>query len=120
MRDPALACILREVIVYVPATVLDGVELIDAPGTGTASPQEQMQMYGALRIADSVAVMMQRNLRETQDIEPVLKDVLKFRNYDILKRMVNRQCPIFLFSAMEEKGNPSKLEDRAKLNDFKA
>jgi hypothetical protein len=64
--------------------------------------------------------MMQRNLRETQDIEPVLKDVLKFRNYDILKRMVNRQCPIFLFSAMEEKGNPSKLEDRAKLNDFKA
>jgi hypothetical protein len=120
MRDPALACILREVIVYVPATVLDGVELIDAPGTGTASPQEKMQLDGALRIADSVAVMMQRNLENKQDIETVLKDVLRFRNYDILKRMVNRQCPIFLFSAIDEKSSFSKLEDSEKLNDHKA
>jgi len=120
MQDPALACILRECIVYVPATVLDSVELIDAPGTGTESPQERLQLEKALRTANNVVVMMQRNLQDATDIRPVLEDFLGYSNYEMLKRLVelDEQCPIFLFSALDEKGSFSNLEDQDELTDL--
>jgi hypothetical protein len=41
MRDQTVPYLLQECVVYMPADVLEGVELIDAPGTGVVSPQEQ-------------------------------------------------------------------------------
>ena len=42
MRDPQQAYIIHECIVYVPADVLEGLELMDAPGIGVENPQEQV------------------------------------------------------------------------------
>jgi hypothetical protein len=69
MQNAGFACILQECIVYVPADVLEGVELLDAPGTGVESPQEQLQLTEALRIADTIIVCMQRNLQDANRLK---------------------------------------------------
>jgi len=42
MLNETLSCILKECIVYAPVDFLEGLELVDAPGSGTGCPLEQV------------------------------------------------------------------------------
>ena len=46
-QNPTLFCVLKECIVYAPADVLEGLEIVDAPGAGSNDPGEQVCLtYG--------------------------------------------------------------------------
>lgn len=77
MEDPVSAHILYECIVYVPADVLEGIVLIDAPGTVVFSPQEQMQFAGVLETEDSIVVRTQRNLQDCKYIKPAIQNSVR-------------------------------------------
>jgi hypothetical protein len=115
MRDPQLAYIIDECIVYVPADVLEGLELMDAPGTGVESPQEQLRLTEALRTADAIVVTMQRNLEADKDLMPALekcgvfKKIIESKIIESIGESPVKPCRVFLFSAMDEKGDFSKL-----------
>ena len=108
MRDPQLAYIIDECIVYVPADVLEGLELMDAPGTGVESPQEQLRLTEALRTADAIVVTMQRNLEDDKDVKPALEKC------GVFKKIIGKSqpCRVFLFSAMDEARGFSKLNTK--------
>ena len=44
MKNEKINCILKECIVYAPADILDGLELVDAPGAGSSCPLEQVHI----------------------------------------------------------------------------
>jgi len=115
MDDSATAFILQECIVYVPADVLTGVELIDAPGIGVESPQEQMHLNFALRKADGIVVVMERNLQDNKEIKADLM------NCGVVKRMIENpeQCPIMIFSAMNEKEGFNDLSTKKDMESFR-
>jgi hypothetical protein len=115
MRDPQLAYIIDECIVYVPADVLEGLELMDAPGTGVESPQEQVRLTEALRTADAIVVTMQRNLEAYRDVKKALekcgvfKKIVESKIIESLGESPVKPCRVFLFSAMDEARDFSKL-----------
>ena len=122
MGDPQLAYIIHECIVYVPADVLEGLELMDAPGTGVQSPQEQVRLTEALRTADAIVVTMQRNLQSEVDVLPALEKcgVLKKIIESIGKSPVKPPpCRVFLFSAMDEGKSFSKLNTKEAEENFR-
>jgi len=114
MEDSSTAFILQECIVYVPADVLTGVELIDAPGIGVKSPQEQVHLNLVLRKADSIVVVLERNLQDNKEIKADLM------NCGVVKRMIENpeQCPIMIFSAMNEKEGFNDLTIKSDRHNF--
>ncbi len=108
MGDPQLAYIIHECVVYVPADVVEGLELMDAPGTGVESPQEQLRLTEALRTADAIVVTMQRNLEDDKDVKPALEKC------GVFKKIIGKSqpCRVFLFSAMDEARGFSKLNTK--------
>jgi hypothetical protein len=125
MKDPQLAYIIHECIVYVPADVLEGLELMDAPGTGVESPQEQLRLTEALRTADAIVVTMQRNLEADIDLMPALeekcgvfKKIIESKIIESIGESPVKPCRVFLFSAMDEKGDFSKLNTTEAVEQF--
>jgi len=103
MEDLTIATIIDELILYSPADALEASELVDAPGAGSDCPMEQMHLKEAVRVADNVLVVMQRNLGSTADLTPHIKESLVLEK--ILQSHVNGEdytCPLHLFSAMDE------------------
>jgi len=45
MNNDKINCILKECIVYLPADILEVLELVDAPGAGTSCPLEQVTIF---------------------------------------------------------------------------
>ncbi len=122
MRDPQLAYIIHECIVYVPADVLEGLELMDAPGIGVENPQEQVRLTEALRTADAIVVTTQRNLEAEKHVKlaletcGVFKKIIEANMNDIDDK--SQPCRIFLFSAMDEARGFSKLNTKGACDEF--
>ncbi len=116
MRDQTVPYLLQECVVYMPADVLEGVELIDAPGTGVVSPQEQRALQDVLETADAVVVCMQRNLEDCRFIKPAIERCLQFHRY--IENPKASQCPVFFFSAVDEQRNFTPLDEPSSLSRF--
>jgi hypothetical protein len=99
-----------------PADVLEGVELIDAPGTGVVSPQEQRALQDVLETADAVVVCMQRNLEDCRFIKPAIERCLQFHRY--IENPKASQCQVFFFSAVDEQSNFTPLDEPSSLSRF--
>jgi len=116
MRDHTVPYLLQECVVYMPADVLEGVELIDAPGTGVVSPQEQRALQDVLETADAVVVCMQRNLEDCMFIKPAIERCLQFHRY--IENPKASQCQVFFFSAVDEQSNFTPLDEPSSLSRF--
>ena len=113
MDDPIMVYILHECVVYIPADALEGLELIDAPGTGVVSPQEQKALQDVRETADALVVCMQRNLEDCKDIKPVIQSCVQFQK--LIETTAETPgggspCQVFFFSAMDEQGNFTRLD----------
>lgn len=100
MKDAAIACVVRQCVVYCPADILHDLELVDTPGTGTDDPLQWRQLTDALASANGIMVVMQRNL----EANAMLKEELVASG--VLRRILTAQkhCPMVVFSALDEKG----------------
>ena len=116
MNDPTMAYLLQECVVYIPADALEGLELIDAPGTGVVSPQEQRALQDVLETADAVVVCMQRNLQHCKDIQPAIQNCLQFQRY--IEDPKANPCKMFFFSAIDEKSNFTPLDTPNSVSDL--
>jgi hypothetical protein len=99
MKDAAVACVVRQCVVYCPADILHDLEFVDTPGTGTDDPLQWRQLTDALASANGIMVVMQRNLEANAD----LKEELVASG--VLRRVIAAQnhCPLVIFSAVDEK-----------------
>jgi hypothetical protein len=116
MKDPATVYILHECVVYAPAEALEGVELIDAPGTGVVSPQEQKALQDVLETADAVVVCMQRNLEDCRDIKSAIQGCVQFQKF--IESPTPGTCQVFLFSALDEQNNFTPLDTQKSILAF--
>ena len=116
MNDQTMAYLLQECVVYIPADALEGLELIDAPGTGVVSPQEQRALQDVLETADAVVVCMQRNLQDCKDVKPAIQKCLQFQKY--IEDPKASPCKIFFFSAIDEKSNFTPLDTPKSVSDL--
>ena len=117
MQDNTMPYLVQDCVVYVPADVLEGVELVDAPGTGVVSPQEQKALQDVLETADAVVVCMQRNLQACKHIKDAIPNCSLFQKH-VESPTVNG-CPIFFFSAADEQRDFSPLDKRESVSEFK-
>lgn len=111
--------ILHECVVYIPADALEGLELIDAPGTGVVSPQEQKALQDVLQTADALVVCMQRNLQHCKDIKPHIQSCVLFQKLIETTAKTpgaGSPCQVFFFSAMDEQGNFTRLDTPELVN----
>ncbi len=102
MKDRALACLLRECVVYCPCAVLDGLELCDTPGTGSTDPLQWKQLADALTRANVVLVVAQRTLAENAELEGELEAAGVLRRV-ALGRGAPGGCSLIVLSALGEK-----------------
>ena len=106
MADTAVACVVRECVLFCPSGLPPHVELVDTPGTGSDDPLQWQQLMGALAAASGVMVVMQRGLGANRDLQRCL------RSSGLLARLVHApaRCPLVVFSALGESKAPCTAE----------
>ena len=98
MQDAAIACVVRQCILYCPAGVLHGIELVDTPGTGTDDPLQWRQLTDELAIANGIMVVMQRTLDENK----LIKSELVASGLPRRVLAAPGRFPLIIFSAVDE------------------
>ncbi len=118
MNDPNMVYILHECVVYAPTEALEGVELIDAPGTGVVSAQEQKALQDVLETADAVVVCMQRNLEDCKEIKSAIQGCMQFQKF--IESPTPGTCQVLFFSALDEQKNFTPLNTRKSIDEFES
>mmetsp|Transcript_48945 Transcript_48945/g.116531 ORF Transcript_48945/g.116531 Transcript_48945/m.116531 type:complete len:1449 (-) Transcript_48945:78-4424(-) len=95
--DVAVACIIDSIHIFCPSDILQGLEIVDCPGTGTEDPLEHKALSNAVESADGVMLVMQRNLSTTKDVKEFLKEA------GVIKKWIeNKEFPLLLLHALNE------------------
>jgi hypothetical protein len=100
MKDEALACLIKECILFSP--FIQGLEVVDTPGTGSDDPLQWKQLTDALASANGIMVVMQRNLKANKELKRCL------RASGLMSKLLQApaRCPLILLSALGEIKEP--------------
>ena len=98
MQDEALSCMIKECVLFCPAQVLKGMELVDTPGTGSINLLEEKELNDAMAVADGVLLVTQRTLQANKCLYQYMKSAGLIRKL----LLSPESCPFIVFHAMDE------------------
>lgn len=106
MRNSLMSCTVKSCLVFCPSELLEGLELVDTPGTGTDDPLQWKMLTDSLEVANGVMVVSQRNLDVNRELKKDLND-----SRLLLKVLTAPyRCPLVVFSALDEKSEFNTAE----------